>query len=163
MKKFKKILVLLTMVAATFSLSCSSVYAGELRKGTCRVVMYGSEIANDAGELVYNGHRYLYADVYPMLLAIKAQSQGVNLELAKSETNTYKGYVTYYFTPSGYITLRAGSSVARLGGYDGSHDYNLVCPAAMYNGKMYISMEDIAHIMGCNYGFDASKNTMYFY
>lgn len=163
MKKFKKMLVLLTMVAATFSLSCSPIYAGELRKGSCRVVMYGSELAPDATELVYNGHRYLLADFYAGLLSVKVWFNGGNLELSKSETNTYKGYVTYYFTPSGYITLRAGSTNTSAGGFSGANNFSLIYPAAMYDGKMYVSMEDIANLLECNYGFDASKNTMYFY
>lgn len=163
MKKVKKLLVILTMLTAVFSLSYSSVYAGELRKGTCRVVLFDEEILTNANELVYNGHRYLSGDLYALIFSIAMQYSDLDCDYSYSETNPYSGYATYYFTPSGYMTLQAGSVNGRIGYYYDADDFTLIYPAAMYDTQMYVSMEDIAKLIGCNYGFDAYKNTMYFY
>lgn len=162
MKKVKKLLVLLTMLTAVLSLTCSSVYADEVRKGSCRVLFCDEEYTNE-DELVYNGHRYLPGIYIADALTYLVYEVGADIDYAYTETNTYTGYETYLYTPSGYMTLKAGSTDVRMGFYSATDNFDLFYPAVMYDGQMYVSMEDIAYVMGCYYGFDASKNTMYFY
>jgi hypothetical protein len=64
-----------------------------------------------------------------------------------------------YFTYGGYVSFWGGSQKIRVL----DTDYYLQYPAVLYDGVMYVSAEDIASTVDCSYGFDASKNTMYFY
>lgn len=181
MKKIKNLILFLTMLTTVFTFTCSNAFAGDTRKETVRVVVFEDEADNCADELIYNGHRYLSGDYIADILAILINSGRDPMDFSSgdladmlsrniknggfhySDTNTYKGTVSYNFSPTGYMSLWAGSTKLVLGNFGVLFELKLSYPAAMYDGKMYVAMEDIADVVGCSCGFDAEKNTMYFY
>jgi hypothetical protein len=156
MRKLTKLMAFaMVLVTLMTSLTATPVYAAsQIQKGTTRVVLMNSELSNCEDEVVYNGHRYLPAAYY---VGFSIANTGLTVSDAKYNYNN--GSFTVYFTYGGYVSFWGGSQKIRVL----DTDYYLQYPAVLYDGVMYVSAEDIASTVDCSYGFDASKNTMYFY
>lgn len=160
MKLLKKIIPFVVVLATVFSVfGVQNTFAdSQIKKGSTRVVMFGTEIDPCEDEVVYQGHRYLPADYF-----ISSILSELDLECNESVLDYSNGSVSYHFSPYGYLSFWGGSKKVRVGNWYDGKDIYLTNPAVLYDGNMYISMEDIADVWSCYYGFDASVNTMYFY
>ena len=66
MKLLKKIIPFVVVLATVFSVfGVQNTFAdSQIKKGSTRVVMFGTEIDPCEDEVVYQGHRYLPADYF---------------------------------------------------------------------------------------------------
>ena len=156
MKALKKVIFVILSVSIFMTMTGTSTVLADstIRKGTVRVVVRNSEIDNCADEVVYNGHRYLQA--YYFLVGLISSSKDIKSWYHYNDSNASN---TYYSSYNGYISFFGGTNKIRLNG----EDYKSINPLVYYNHVIYVSIEDIANQLKCNYGFDASKNTIYFY
>ena len=160
MNLLKKIIPFLIAVATVFSgFGVQNTFAdSQIKKGSTRVVMFENEIDPCEDEVVYQGHRYLPAEyfVVPVL-------DEIGFVFSEAVVDYSNGSVSYHLSPYGYLSFWGGSKKVRAGAWYNGKDFYLSNPAVLYDGNMYISIEDIASAFGCYYGFDASVNTVYFY
>lgn len=160
MKLLKKIIPFVIAVATVFSgFGVQNTFAdSQIKKGSTRVVMFEDEIDPCEDEVVYQGHRYLPAEY-----VVASIINETGLEFSEAVADYSNGSVSYHLSPYGYISFWGGSKKVRIGAWYSGKDFYLDNPAVLYDGRMYISIEDIASVLGCYYGFDASVNTVYFY
>jgi len=172
MKMILRFLAFLTLLA---SFSVTPVLAGSsLQKGTVRIVMNGNELSKCADEIVYNNKRYISINYFWAIIGSgvtgvtvnESQIDEINKQLIdRYAYNPSNNSFTFELRPYGYISFWAGSKNFNISGVQGV----LINPAASYDGKLYISVEDIAYILSIadsatwSYGFDAKKNTIYIY
>ncbi len=149
-KRFFISIIISTMFISAFSLETSA----SVRKGTVRVVIKNQEISKSSDELVYNNKRYISVIYYVLPILT-----GISAKLQKTVYNLDKGSLTFELSPKGYISFWGGSKSINIAGTK----IELQNPALLYENLMYISVEDIAKLYSCNYGFDASKNTIYIF
>ncbi len=153
MKMLKKVLFAILAMSIFMTMTgTSTVFAdSSIRKGTVRIVLGNTEISNCSDEVVYNGHRYLKA-YWPLLI----RGADVKDTYYYNDVNATN---TYHFSGYGYASFFGGTNKVRINGEDFYTKNMLV----YYDNVVYMSIEDITDFLNLNYGFDASKNTIYMY
>ena len=156
MKFLKRLFVLMftlsIFVTATLPTTVSA--NSNIRQGTVRVVVGNTEIDPLADELVYNGKRYINSDFFVFFISL-----GMEREICTASYNEYNKSVTAEFINGGYVSLFGNTNKIRIL----NNDFYTTNKLLWKDNRVYIAAEDIADFLYLDYGFDASKNTIYFY
>lgn len=157
MRKITKLLSITMAFVLILTAFATVPASAEVLKGTARVVIADEEWASCEDTVVYDGIRYL-----PIEYVALPYEADYEIGYAGTDYNFNNNSATIQFTSGDYISFWAGSTKMRIDESD-LDDY-LYYPAIMYDGQMYVSMEDLAYeLYDCNYGYDVSANTFYFY